>query len=131
MLPTHLILNIIKLLEIKTIIDVSLINKDSYIIYLNNKEYIGKIKFIELGLKGSYLYIYNKIKCLIEDEYEHKRIIYTEYCSYCEITYNPNDYDNDYAMCWTEKEECGCCGFQLDANDCPHLDNSDSSSDIS
>jgi len=40
------------------------------------------------------------------------------YCDYCQIEYDPTDYESDYAMCWVEKGDCGCCGFKLDHGEC-------------
>ena len=63
MIPIHLILEIVKFLDIKYIINFSLINEYTYTIYLNNKNYLGKLKLKECGMKGKGgdLYIYNKI----------------------------------------------------------------------
>jgi hypothetical protein len=51
------------------------------------------------------------------------------YCDYCDIEYDPTDYDDCNAMCWIEKGDCGCCGCKLDQGNCHHDRNDDNDDD--
>ena len=82
-IPVQLILNIIKYLELSSIINFGLINRDTRDIYSNNKDYLGRLKLKEIGLKGGNLEIYTKIKCnIIKNKKIKYSNIYTFSCVY-------------------------------------------------
>ena len=62
MFPVHLLLDVLKFLKVKTIISFSLINEDTFIIYLNNKDYLARLKLKECGLSGGNFNIYINIE---------------------------------------------------------------------
>ena len=69
MVPIQLITGILKFTEVSDIINFSLINEDTFIIYCNNKDYIARIKLKECGMqsKAGTFYIYTKIKRFLKN----------------------------------------------------------------
>ena len=65
-IPIQLTLQILRYLEVSEIINLSLMNIQNYINYfINNKDYLARIKLKYFGLKSKdgNFHIYNKIKC--------------------------------------------------------------------